>query len=239
MRRLLVKDLKAVGGLWLAGLIINALFVLVFVEINLAFLIVQVLLTFLLSIVQPAVEDRFGVAPFVNSLPVSRSEVVGAQYVGTGLLILAGLGMLIAVPLALGALVPSSGITASVWLKAGGVLSFLVPVVLLEALFLPLYFRLGLGRGIWAFLFALFGLVLVASGAAKVISLLTGRSLSGIFPVDRGMFVVPYKPLLPLAGRLKETLGPAGLAAAGLLVLTALVGLSLRLSVRFYERREF
>ena len=238
MKALLLKDLKAVGLFGLAGVAVDMLFVTVFADLNLAFLIVQVILTFLLTIVQPALEDRFGLAPFLNSLPVTRSEVVRAQYAGTGILALAGLGVLLAVPALLGALSPSSGVGAAVWLSPAGLLSFVVPVVLLELLFLPLYFRLGFGRAVWAFLISLLGLVVIGSGAAEVVSLLIGRPLSRVFPVDRGILAVPYKPFLPLAGRLKDALGTAGLGAAVLGVLALLGWLSIRLSIRFFRRRE-
>jgi hypothetical protein len=239
MSRLLTKDLKAVGLFWLGGLVVDVLFVTVFVEVNLAFLFVQVILTFLLGIVQPAVEDRFGVAPFLNSLPVRRGQVVVAQYLAAGLIVLCGLGVLVAVPTALHAIAPSAPVAPTVWLRPAGIAAFLVPIVLLEILFLPLYFRLGLGRAIWGFLVALLALGGVAGGLMKMLSILAGRPLSRIFPLDREVLVIPYKPFLPLAGKLKEALGAAGLAAAALAVLAGLVYLSLRLSMGFYERREF
>ncbi len=238
MKALLVKDLKAVGLFWLAGAAIDILFVMVFADLNLAFLFVQIILTFLWTIIQPGIEDRFGLAPFLNSLPVDRAEVVKAQYAGTGILVLAGLGVLLAVPALLGALSPTSGVGASLWLRPAGLLSFIVPIVLLELLFLPLYFRLGFGRAVWAFMISLLGLVVIGSGASKILPLLAGRPLSRIFPVDRGILAVPYKPFLPVAGKLKDTLGTAGLTAAVLIILALLVGLSIRLSVRFYRRRE-
>ncbi|HEX9901766.1 MAG TPA: ABC-2 transporter permease [Acidobacteriota bacterium] len=239
MWRLLAKDFKAVGLFWVSGLIINIFFVISFIEVNLAFLFSQLVLTFLLTLVQPAIEDRFGLASFLNSLPVTRADMVKAQYLSTGLLVLAGLALFVAVPSGLGWLIHSPQIKTAPLLAPAGFLSFLLPVVLLELLFLPLYFRQGLGKSIWYFLASLLGLAVILTGALRIISRLYGRPLAEIFPVDRGIMAVPYKPFLPLAGRLQAGLGTAGLALVGLLTLSGLVWLSMSLAIRFYKRREF
>ncbi len=239
MLNLFVKDFKALAFFWLFGLVINIFFVMVFVEVNLAFLMVQVILTFLLAMVQPVVEDRFGMAPFLNSLPVSREDVVKAKYLCTGVLVLAGLAVFVIVPSGLQWLSHSPHVKTAPLLATAGLLSFLLPLVLLELLYLPFYFRHGLGRSLWLFFAALLVLGVILPGALRIIAGLAGRSLAEIFPVDREILAVPYKPLLPLARSLQAALGIAGLAAALLLALIVLTWLSLRLSVRFYKRREF
>ena len=239
MLKLLVKDFRALGLFWLLGLVINIFFVMVFIEVNLAFLMVQVVLTFLLAMVQPVVEDRFGLGSFLNSLPVSREDVVKAKYLCTGVLVLAGLAVFMAVPSGLGWLVHSPHAKTAPLLAPAGLLSFLLPLALLELLYLPFYFRHGLGRSLWFFLVSVLVLGAIVPGALRVIAGLAGRPLAEIFPVDREILAVPYKPLLPLAKRLQAALGTAGLSAACLLVLTGLTWLSLRLSIRFYKRREF
>ena len=239
MWRLLAKDIKAVGLFWVSGLIINIFFVIGFIEVNLAFLFSQLVLTFLLTLVQPAIEDRFGLASFLNSLPVSRADMVKAQYLSTGLLVLAGLALFIAVPSGLAWLIHSPHIKTAPLLAPAGLLSFLLPLLLLELLFLPLYFRHGLGKSIWFFLALLLGMAVILTGALRIISSLAGRPLAEIFPVDRGILAVPYKPFLPLAGRLQAALGTAGLALVGLLTVSGLIWLSLCLSIRFYKKREF
>jgi len=110
---------------------------------------------------------------------------------------------------------------------------------LLELLFLPLYFRQGLGKSIWYFLASLIGLAVILTGGLRIVSGLAGRPMSEIFPVDSGILAVPYQPFLPLAGRLKAALGAAGLALVGLLTLSGLAWFSMSLAIRFYKRREF
>ena len=239
MSRILIKDFKAVGLFWLLGLFIDVFFVTIFLGSNLAFLLAQVLMIFLLTLVQPAVEDRFGLASFLNSLPVSRADVVKAQYVSTGLLVLAGLALFVAVPSGLGRLILSPEIKTAALLTPAGLLSFLLPLILLELLFLPLYFRQGLGKSIWYFLASLIGLAVILTGGLRIVSGLAERPMSEIFPVDFGILAVPYQPFLPLAGRLKAALGTAGLALVGMLTLSGLVWLSMSLAIRFYKRREF
>lgn len=80
---------------------------------------------------------------------------------------------------------------------------------------------------------------MVLPGALRVISGLAGRPLAEVFPVNREILAVPYKPFLPLAKSLQATLGTAGLTLFGLLFLTGLVWFSLHLSIRFYKKREF
>jgi hypothetical protein len=239
MLRLLNKDFKAAGLFWLAGLIITFSFALVYIQVNLLYVLGNILLTYLLTLVLPIIEDRYGLDPFFNSLPLNRAQVVKARYLSMALLVVAELILFVAVASGFGRLFQIPGMMIATLIAPAGLLAYLLPLILLELLFLPLYFRYGLGKSIWALLASLFALAVLLAGALRVVVGLTGQPLSEIFPVDPEILAVPYKPLLPLTGRLQAALGTAGLTVVGFLALTGLAWLSLRLSIRFYKRREF
>jgi ABC-type transport system involved in multi-copper enzyme maturation permease subunit len=117
-----------------------------------------------------AVEESQRTEPLWNSLPVSRSQFVTARYLTTLIGIVAGLAFGWALAQAVTRLA-ASGPTAVLRADAHAVL-FAV-VVLGAAVYLPLYFRFGAGRG--ALLFSA-----VAVVTLLVVSLLTQLILSAM-----------------------------------------------------------
>lgn len=239
MLRILSKDARAAYVYWLPGLFLYIFFTSTFVQVNLLYLLACMILTFLLVLSVPILEDRHRLDLFLLSLPVKRSQVVGARYIGAGLALIASLAVLLsAAPLAAAAF-EVEGARLDVLVSPAGILFFLLPLIFLLALFLPLYFKFGLGKGLLALAAACPGLMILFGAAVKLTALLTRKPASALFPLDAEIGAVPYKPFLPLAAALRESLGTPGFYALLLAVVAGTVALSLRLSVRFYSKREF
>jgi ABC-type transport system involved in multi-copper enzyme maturation permease subunit len=170
----------------------------------------------------PAIEWHQESERMLSSLPIRRSSVVVSRYLSSilacGLAALAWVstGRLLS-PL-LSPLFTDAERTSGIWATFEGVLSYLVVVVSITALFLPLYFRFGLGRG--AVLFAGCFLALLAG-----IELWFGPFLPG-----HGFEEV-------LSGW-TSSIGPGWVLVLVLVGLGLLVSASGRLSVGFFRRRD-
>jgi len=174
-------------------------------------------------------EDRNRTEIVTLSLPVKRSEVVGARHL-LGVLFLAVSGGIVFGAIApLGTLVHSGPAAAGLFrlfsIEAAAL--FFVITAFLLALYLPLVHRFGFGRGTVLFLVA--AIVLASLGAAAWFARL---------PADfskSGGFESVFQALRALRSSLGTPLFL--LLAAALIVVPYSV--SFRLSLRFYARREF
>jgi ABC-type transport system involved in multi-copper enzyme maturation permease subunit len=158
----------------------------------------------------------------LNSLPVRRATVVFSRYLSSVLAcIVAGVAWVstgrILAPL-LDALVEGSRATPGMWTTFEGVLTFFLMACLMVSLFLPLYFRFGLGRGAMAFVGLSFGLLVLAS-----------------FPSG---LILPAAALETLVVTLTTRVGPGWVLFLILGGMGAALALSGRLSVRWFERRD-
>jgi hypothetical protein len=100
------------------------------------------------------------------------------------------------------------------WESVEGLLAFFLTVWLVSVVYLPFYFRSGLGNGTWLFL---------ASVAPVIIG---------------GALIIRRRSIHWTLGDASEILGTAATVAMALSLAAALGWLSLRFSVRFYERRD-
>jgi hypothetical protein len=107
--------------------------------------------------------------------------------------------------------------------------------VFLLSSFLPLYYRFGLGRGNLLYFSGLLALLLAVAGLEKLAS---GplHLMSPLFTAD--FLGDPARGLLGLIGSAGGTLGPFLSYVFVLSLLSLFVLASLRLSTRFYDRKE-
>ena len=185
----------------------------------------------------PVVEWMLDTDPMLCSLPVRRATIVRARYVAA---VLAG-GVAVVLWTAtghlLGPLLDAGRTTAPWWASFGGIASFVVVVGVLAAIFLPLYFRFGLGRGAAVFAFTCLALLI---GASSLASLVGGGAAPAVgAALDGGALVTPARSVRLAIGHLQASVG-AGWTLA--LVLTGVaVGLTASAwqAVRAFERRDF
>lgn len=231
MSRLVRKDLTVFtprDRWWVSGAFLLA--AVQTVRADELYFVVGLILAAALAVYVPVLEWFHDTDSLLYSLPVRRGSVVLGRYVST---LLAG-GLALAVWVGSGSvlrpiLAPDPAGPA-MWMTLEGLLTFGSAFALLAALFLPLYFRLGVGRGALAFLGLL--LVLVPAVYASA-GLAWGPTAAG------ASLVLPSSLVGARVSALVGAVGPAvalGVLLAGLTVILTLSGL---LSTHGLRRREF
>jgi ABC-type transport system involved in multi-copper enzyme maturation permease subunit len=174
-------------------------------------MVVTLIFTSLMAFGSLGIEETQGTEPTWCSLPVDRSQIVLARYSTTLLAILLGLGLSWAIH------------SGSLGLAAQSLSFFMLTVT--ASLFLPCYFRLGIGKGIMVFAVIMLGILMSFAAAGALLSYMTHGS------------ALPDGQSIAAAEAWLEPLVP--FVAIGLLTLAlAAAGVSAFLSVRWYSARD-
>ena len=201
------------------------------VPIDEAFFLFSLALAGALSTYVPVIEWYQETDPMLHSLPLGRGTVVVARYVVT---LVAGSVAGIAWTATGRFLLPildAGRTTPAMWMTLEGGLTFLIAVGLLVSLFFPLYFRFGMGRGAVTFMGMSLGLLALGYGTADLAG---GPAQAG--PVG---LIPPSSLIGARVAALLGSLGPAGTLTVVLVGIALVYGASLKLSRRWFERREF
>ena len=187
-----------------------------------AFFWLGISLAVALALYLPIIEWHQETDRMLSSLPVRRATVVYSRFLSSILAtILAGVawvstGFLLA-PF-FGSVLDPGHSMIPIWTTFEGILGFFLVAVLLLCLFLPLYFRFGLGRAATLFVLLCFGLF-------AVVSLSVG-------------LVQPGEMVRSHLTALAASVGPGLTLFLALGGLGAVVAASSRASVRWFERRD-
>ena len=175
-----------------------------------------------LALYVPTIEWHQETDRMLSSLPVRRATVVYSRYLSSILAtVLAGVAWVSTGSLIAPLLAPLSNHgseLAPIWATFEGVLALVMVAVFLLSLFLPLYFRFGLGRGALVFVALVFGLFLVVSFSIGLMG--------------------PGETLRDLLSSLTASVGPGWVLFLVLGGLGGVVAASSRVSVRGFERRD-
>lgn len=238
MLKLCYKDYLASRWLWLFPLVVYFLYSLQSFGQSLIVMIFGAGLVLSCLLITVILEDLSKTEALYGSLPLRRSTLVKARYLLAGILAVVG-GLVI-----FSSIMPMNSILRAQHQKATLMLllsieagaGFLVFVILAIALFLPFTYRLGLGRGSMAFSAALAGLGLALAAIGQLASRLF-RFQSALFTAE--FLKDPGKGTLEAIGRFRQAIGAPYFIISTFIVLCILVLISMRLSIRFYEKREF
>lgn len=220
MLKLLARDLRVVmWDLWLLAAI-YALVSITAARHAPAFFMLGVALAAVLVAVVPAMEGMFDADRFLCSLPVSRATLVLGRYLSA--LVATALGLVVWMGSAalLAARFTAADPGLARWVSVDGAVAYCVTVIGLTAIFLPCYFRFGLGKGAAVFSLCVMGMSAILAGlrwAARA-------SMDGRMPDLSAVDLDAVR----LVARLFWIAVVAGLTMA-----------SAALSIRFYQRREF
>jgi hypothetical protein len=238
MLKLCIKDFVASRWLWLLVITSDILCFTFSSQQNLLFMISGIGLVLVCVFITLFLEDRYKTEVFYASLPLKRSTIASARYVLVGLLafvcgvwtffygyFLNSVVKLRFFKIDLDSLYSVEGVAGNLFMTA-----------LLAALFFPFYFRHGLSRG--SFVFAI---VCLALG-----SLLIGieRLAADVFHLIRPLLTSeflkdPGLGIIGAIGGIKARLGVPLFVGALLILMAGMLLVSIRLSIRFYEKREF
>ncbi len=237
MLKLCYKDYLAGRWLWLGVAVLFILYIIQPMGQTILIMAFGTLAVYGLLAVTLIYEDQGRTETLYASLPLKRRTIVRGRYLLSGLILLGGGAVIFgSAALILASLkAPAYGKALSPLLSAEGIAGYFLATVFLLSSFLPLYYRFGLGRGnllyfsgLFAFLLAVAGLERLASGPLHLISPLFTADFLGD----------PARGFLGLIGSARETLGPFLSFIFVLSLLSLLVLASIRLSTRFYCRKE-
>ena len=238
MLRLCYKDCLACRWLWLS---IAALYLLYIVQplgqsvMVMAFGVMSVFGALSVNLIW---EDQYRTEALYAGLPLTRRRIVGGRYLLAGFIGLAGAALIFGSAfLALFALrAPAYQSALKPLLSVEAATGYVVVAGFLAAGFLPLYYRFGLAKGNLVFLCGLAAMGLAIAGLERLAS----RTLKIIPPLfTPGFFKDPGTGSTGLVRSAVEALGLPLFIALFLIVLSALIFASFRLSVRTYEKKEF
>jgi hypothetical protein len=237
MIKLCAKDFLAGRWWWLLALVFYGLNIAMNTGHALFFMVATPALVatcLILTLVQDYVNKT---EALYVSLPLTRATIVAGRY-GLAAFLTAG-GFLIALGSAFvlkSALsLQSMNFSPRPWASIDGLTGYVLAMASFAALYLPLYYRLGLGRST-----AAFGLIMLAV-AVGILTLkpmaalrrMLGRGLESPEPSGDAAFSI-----VGAVGHVRQAMGtPAFLAAAAIAVALMLVA-SFRLSVKFYEKND-
>jgi hypothetical protein len=226
MLRLCRKDFIACRWFWLLALVVYFLYGVISIKQDVAFMAVGVALILGLVTLILVVEDRYRTEIFFCSLPLRRSTIVRSRYLLSGFLVLFGGLLVFGYNHLLNSLfrINAPGINAHPLSTLEGLSGFVTLDAFLICLFYPLYFRYGLAKGAFLLTVILLGILITTIGITALLSswihtggLLTLRSLAQV----------------------KDLLGPPLFLLGAVALNLAIVFLSIRLSIRFYDQRDF
>jgi hypothetical protein len=238
MLKLCAKDYLSSRWLWLATSVTFVLYVIQPLGLSVLLMAFGVILLLANQNIPLFFEDKDKTEALYASLPLRRVDIVRGRYLMAGFL-LSGSGFLIfGSSAAARALFRSQSYQNSLSpiLSLEGVAGYLIGGGFLYAAFLPLYHKLGLGRGNMVFFPSLLFLLAAAAGLERFAS----RALKIIPPLLTPEFLrQPGRGIINAIGSIHSSLGTPLFGFAVIAFIAALVIVSLRLSIRFYERREF
>ncbi len=171
-----------------------------------------------LALYVPTIEWHQETDRMLSSLPVSRATVVFSRYVSTIFACAIGAGAWVSSGHLLSPLLASGPTNPEMWTTLSGITAFVSVAALLLSLFLPLYFRFGIGRGAMIFVPSVMGLYLLSAQ-------------------PRG-FVPPATAVQAQILSFSASIGPGWVLLLILLFLAAMMAASGRLSIRWFENRD-
>lgn len=238
MLKLCVKDFVACRWWWLLVIAAFLLYWTFPFRFSLALMAGAVVLTSGWMAVALILEDKYKTEAFYCSLPLRRSTIVLGRYVLAAFLAPAGgiLVLLYAHLLNSLTLFGPTKIDLGPLLTVEGVTAFAVFMAIFVSLYFPFYFKSGLGRGTLAFAAAVFVLAAGFAGMGRLADVLFNLKSSLLTPE---FLKDPGLGIMRILAAVKNALSLPGFLAAAFILLAGAVLLSVRLSVRFYQKREF
>jgi ABC-2 type transport system permease protein len=238
MLKLCAKDFVVSRWLWLLVLAANILYFRFPSQQLLLSMVSGIGLVPFCVFVTLFLEDRYKTEVIYASLPLKRSTIVLARYVLVGFLAVASAAWTFVYGYFLNSVVKLRFIRIDLQslFSIEGIAGYLIFMALLAALFFPFYFRHGLARGSFIFAIVFLTLAIFIVGferlAANVLHL-TGPLFTAEFLKDPGLGIVRA------IGGIKDSLGLVSFVGTVFVFMGGILLFSIRLSIRFYNCREF
>ena len=238
MISLVFKDFRITRLFWLPAMFSYLVFLLMAYEVAWVMLLIGISLVLVMSALLLLVDDVHRADVLYGALPVTRRDIVLARYLTVGVVTAIALALFYLGTSEIIALLGEKGFHLRPLLSFRTAVAFVSVVGLSMSVFLPLFFRFGLGRAVLRFLIVLLGGSVVLTAAlqlfgADLVSMLNRGIGAAGGPPASGPALVPAL----LAG-IESSLGGIPSAALALAVTAMAVAVSARTSIRIYRRRD-
>lgn len=168
-----------------------------------------------------ALDDKYNTEKSLLSMPIKRSQIVIAKYLGILFYLTAFYMVVLILSISFVLIIPSYSSTALMGL--GHLVQFITVGSLYYSVFFPIYFKLGYQKSRWANYISMVASLGLLTAATRGLSLMTNieiTSLQAGLEYLTGISSNTWVILLPII--------------SGIIVF-----LSLKLSIKFYSQREF
>jgi len=225
MLKLCWKDFVASRWFWVLTLIICVLYGAFPISQNSAVMVVGLGVVVGLLLVPLFIEDRYRTEALYCSLPLKRSTIVRARYLLSGFVFAAGTILMFAYGYFANSVFKMKliKINLEALRTLEGMLGFLFAAMFLISIFFPFYFRFGLAKGVVVFTTIIMGLII---------------ALAALFP-GKEILNDPGTGILQALGNVKHSLTAPLFLFFSLALGAGIVFLSVRVSIRFYDQRDF
>ena len=231
-----LKDLR-VARRWL--LIITPFYLVyaaTFFRITTLYLMVNMLNTFLLAMGVTIIDDYHKAHTLLCSMPVRRRTLVAARYSSSILILILGMGACFAYGLLLDRFVTIDYGSFDLSLVGNAIVPYLAVTVFLLCLFFPFYFRFGILKGAIVFTISVTALIVLSVGS---VSLLKAIGIESVGTWGQSISQSRGMAIFSIVSRMRDEMGlPLFVPLVGVF-LGAVLTISVLLSVRYYEKREF
>jgi len=193
------------------------------------FTMVSILFTIGIPFIFIALDSLYKADIEYSSLPVKRSTIVYARYVSSSLSVIAGLILTIIIGFVFKQFFTAADKGFELLMTIRGLISFILIVTLPISYLLPFIFKFGFGKGLW-----------VASSISMmiVILILIVKSISSFLKGYQLFNEAFFSKLLNEILEIIKILGKTGVLAVIFFIIGTLVLISIKLSVRFYSKRD-
>ncbi len=234
MFALIRKDLIACRLFLVVGFALYVLWAISMYQQPLGYFVLHIAATIVLALMPMVVDDKYRANSLICLLPPSRRKVVMARY----LVVLIALFVGLSSHYGLGAILSNRFEETGFWTlcKPQALLVFCLVPIIVASIYLPCFFRFGLGRGAFAF-----AIVIVAFTTLITSPLIATDVLSAHngFVFTREMQQHPEMAVVGIVDQVAAAVGSGRFYGAASIGSVLLVFASVVLSIRFLQRRDF
>jgi hypothetical protein len=238
MLKLCWKDFYITRFFWIPAPFFFVILLSTFIFSKLLFLTAAVILTFIMTLSIPLIEEYYRTEEIIASFPISHPSVVIARYLTSFFIIIIGMILFMISSLFYSSLFKENQIDLKSVVSFEGGILFLGFSLLFMILFFPLYFRLGTGKALFSFPAFL---IAVSAGIwliNKILVLITGKSFLLIKNVQANIIKSPIHYFSEWILNINKGISLALFILILAAVFTGLTLVSISLSIKSYKFKE-
>ncbi|MCP4724496.1 MAG: ABC-2 transporter permease [bacterium] len=185
--------------------------------------------TILLPMIFLLVDTAHKSESMICSMPVKRNEIIRARYLSSLIILTFGLLITLLMGFTIENLTDSKDALIGSLFTISGALGFVLKAMVMTAFILPFYYKYGIATGFPVFMAFLLAVILILLGIEYVISIMRGLD----------MFMMPiFSGIITVIAEFSNEIGMIPFRVLSLVIIVSLVLLSMKLSEKYYNKRD-